>query len=106
LTNSTALGFGASVDTSNTMVFGNTSLTLARPGITNTVDFGNSSFVWLNGWFNNVRVTADNGAIFTNQTNGAGASLGTLTNAPSAGDPAFWLRIQINGANRFVPAWA
>lgn len=39
------------------------------------------------------------------QTSGAGASVGTLTNAPAAGDPNFWLPITINGTIRFVPAW-
>jgi hypothetical protein len=87
------------------MVFGNASVTLVRAGATNAVDFGNSSFVWLNGWFNNVRVTADNGLIFTNQTDAAGASVGTLTNAPHAGNPDFWRRESVNGVNRAVPCW-
>ena len=51
-------------------------------------------------------ITADNGQLFTGQTDGAGVAAGTLNNAPTAGDPAFWLRVQINGANRFIPAWA
>jgi hypothetical protein len=67
---------------------------------------GSSSFVWKDGWFNNVRVTANNGLIFTNQTDGAGgATVGNITNAPVAGNPSFWLRVQINGTNRFIPAW-
>jgi hypothetical protein len=36
---------------------------------------------------------------------GAGASIGTLTNAPSAGDPTKWIRIDDNGTPRFVPSW-
>lgn len=47
----------------------------------------------------------NNGVDFINQTTGAGVGLGTLTNAPSAGDPSFWLRIKIGGANRFIPCW-
>lgn len=39
------------------------------------------------------------------QTSGAGASAGTLTNAPSAGDPSFWLPISIAGAIRYIPCW-
>lgn len=37
--------------------------------------------------------------------NGAGASAGTLTNAPAAGDPSKWLAINDNGTVRYVPAW-
>ena len=40
------------------------------------------------------------------QTSGAGASAGTLSNAPSAGDPSFWLPINIAGALRWIPCWA
>jgi hypothetical protein len=104
-TNSTAIGAGASFDGSNMVVLGNSSVTLVRAGATNSVDLGSSSFVWRDGWFNNVRVTANNGLIFTNQTTGAGSATGSLTNAPVAGNPAFWLRVQINGVNRFIPAW-
>lgn len=41
----------------------------------------------------------------TSQTDGSGALVGTLKNAPSTGDPSFWLQISINGATRYVPAW-
>jgi hypothetical protein len=40
-----------------------------------------------------------------NQTTGAGAGLGTLTNAPSAGNPNFWLPFVINGVTRYIPCW-
>jgi hypothetical protein len=50
-------------------------------------------------------VMLDNGLAFVNQTSGAGAGAGTLTNAPSAGNPSHWLRVLINGANRFIPCW-
>lgn len=36
---------------------------------------------------------------------GAGAGAGTLTNAPSAGDPSKWVPINDNGTTRYVPAW-
>ncbi len=52
-----------------------------------------------------VTVTVDDGLHFQSQTDAAGAATGTLTNAPTAGDPAFWLRIQVNGINLTVPAW-
>lgn len=51
---------------------------------------------------------AANGAAvqFDNVTDGAGAGAGTLTNAPSAGDPSFWLPIVIQGVGvRYVPCW-
>lgn len=38
-------------------------------------------------------------------TSGAGAGAGTLTNAPSAGNPAFWVPISIAGTVRYLPAW-
>lgn len=38
-------------------------------------------------------------------TNGAGASTGTLTNAPSAGNPTKWIKINDNGVIRAFPAW-
>jgi hypothetical protein len=40
-----------------------------------------------------------------NVTSGAGAGAGTLTNAPTAGDPTFWLPININGTVLFIPCW-
>jgi hypothetical protein len=36
---------------------------------------------------------------------GAGADVGTLTNAPAAGDPTKWIPIDDNGTTRFIPAW-
>lgn len=46
------------------------------------------------------------GAIrFNNLTNGAGASAGTLANAPSVGNPSFWIPVSIAGLTRFIPAW-
>jgi hypothetical protein len=104
--NSTCVGFGATVALSNTMVFGNASVITVRPGSDAACDLGLTGNRWNNGWFANVRVTADNGLLFTNATDGAGASTGTLTNAPSAGNPAFWVRVVINAANRFIPCWA
>jgi len=39
-------------------------------------------------------------------TDGAGASAGTLANAPSAGNPAEWIPITFNGNTRYIPAWS
>lgn len=37
--------------------------------------------------------------------NGAGTALGTLTNAPSAGNPTKWVAIDDNGTPRYIPTW-
>ncbi len=37
--------------------------------------------------------------------NGAGASAGTLTNAPAAGNPTKWIPFNDNGTTRYIPAW-
>lgn len=41
----------------------------------------------------------------TSWTNGAAASTGTLTNAPSVGNPTKWIPVDDNGTTRFIPAW-
>lgn len=53
-----------------------------------------------------IQIEANNGLRLTNQTDGAAAAAGTLLNAPTAGDPAFWLPVTINGNTRYIPAWA
>ncbi len=47
----------------------------------------------------------DRGIILTNQTSAAAAQLGTITNAPAAGDPTFWLKISNNTVNLAIPCW-
>ena len=37
--------------------------------------------------------------------NGAGASAGTLTNAPAAGNPTKWIAINDGGTVRYIPTW-
>lgn len=41
----------------------------------------------------------------TTLTDGAAAALGTLLNAPAAGNPTKWIGIDDNGTTRFIPAW-
>jgi hypothetical protein len=36
---------------------------------------------------------------------GAAAAVGTLNNAPAAGDPTKWIPVDDNGTTRFIPAW-
>lgn len=38
-------------------------------------------------------------------TNGAGTSSGTITNAPSVGNPTKWVPINDNGTTRYIPTW-
>jgi hypothetical protein len=38
-------------------------------------------------------------------TNGAASGAGTITNAPTAGNPTKWIPIVDNGTTRFIPAW-
>lgn len=41
----------------------------------------------------------------TSFTDGAGVAAGTLTNAPSAGNPTKWIPVSDNGTTRYIPAW-
>lgn len=41
----------------------------------------------------------------TSYANGAGVGAGTITTAPSAGNPTKWIPIDDNGTTRYVPAW-
>ncbi len=56
---------------------------------------------------NGLRITGDTFLIHsgTNYGNGAGAALGTLANAPIAGNPTVWIPIDDNGTLRHIPAW-
>lgn len=38
-------------------------------------------------------------------TNGAGIGVGTLLNAPVAGNPTKWIGINDNGTTRYIPSW-
>lgn len=38
-------------------------------------------------------------------TDGTAAALGTLANAPTAGNPTKWVPINDNGTTRYIPAW-
>ncbi|HEX4303008.1 MAG TPA: hypothetical protein VHZ78_09455 [Rhizomicrobium sp.] len=70
----------------------------------NTItDSGNGEVLQVNG------AISVNSAIlmrtYTTLTNGAGTSTGTLTNAPSAGNPTKWVEINDNGTIRKIPTW-
>ncbi len=40
------------------------------------------------------------------QTSGGASNTGTLGTAPTAGDPGFWLKVNIGGTNYQIPCWA
>lgn len=42
---------------------------------------------------------------FDGVTNGAAAAVGTLNNAPAAGDPTFWMPVDIGGVVKYIPCW-
>lgn len=87
------------------------------------VYFGTASALPLNFYVsNNLKVAVNStginitGKITTSDTaflhntsaalaNGAAAAVGTLNNAPAAGDPTKWIPINDNGTTRHVPAW-
>lgn len=69
----------------------------------------------------NNAITADANALVTIGTGTAtqhalntllatnGAQVATLTNLPAAataGNPSVWIKITVNGATRYIPAWA
>lgn len=45
------------------------------------------------------------GLCFVNQTNGAAGNVGTLANAPTPGNPTFWIPVNVGGVLKHVPAW-
>lgn len=50
---------------------------------------------------------AGNGRVdFNNADSAAAAQVGTLTNAPTAGNPTFWITVKVNGTALAIPAWA
>jgi hypothetical protein len=53
-----------------------------------------------------VQIDFNTGLTLLNHVNGAAAGVGTLTNAPAAGNPTFWLPITINAlGTKYVPCW-
>jgi hypothetical protein len=50
-------------------------------------------------------VVGPGGSEMKGQTSGAAAQAGTLTNAPKAGAPQFWIPVKIDGVQYWIPAW-
>ncbi len=57
------------------------------------------------GKFTTITSATNAAIVLTNQTDGAGSGAGTLTTAPTAGDPAIWVPVTVNGVLRHIPAW-
>lgn len=76
-------------------------------GTDNTFDIGTSGANRPRSIFvgTSLQIEANNGLKLTTQTDGAAAQVGTLTNSPVAGNPAFWLPVTVNGTNRHIPCW-
>lgn len=97
----TAVSFGTVTGTG--MWGGSTTLNFSTNG-TNAIAISSTQNVTFTG-----TITKPGGASLiitsTALTDGAGAGAGTITNAPSAGNPTKWIGINDNGTTRYVPAW-
>jgi hypothetical protein len=53
-----------------------------------------------------VRISPPNGGLrIDNQVSRPGNRTATLRNAPSSGDPTFWMPLNIGGTTRYFPCW-
>lgn len=95
--NNLVIGFGLAG------IGANISGTTFIPVTTNTYTCGNSGAVWSQVWTQQAQITSNDGIVCTNQTSDSGAQTATFTNAPTAGNPAYYLRVNINGANYAIP---
>lgn len=99
LVNSAGLAAALSDETGTGLAVFNNSPTLITPAI--GVATGTSLTL-------SAGITTGNTTLHTTTsalTNGAGASAGTITNAPSVGNPTKWIPINDNGTTRYIPAW-
>lgn len=68
-----------------------------------TTSAGNGSALEVTGV---IEALTDRGIRLSNQTSAAAANTGTLTNAPTSGNPGHWLKIKIGATNYAIPCWA
>ncbi len=54
----------------------------------------------------NYSLFIDGGSVRIDGTDGAGVGAGTITNAPSAGNPDKWIPLNSDGTQYWIPAWA
>ncbi|HEV2100235.1 MAG TPA: hypothetical protein VGR45_15100 [Stellaceae bacterium] len=58
------------------------------------------------GIFGTLTISNNGGLVFQGQTSDAGVATATMTNAPHAANPIFWVLAVINGTQVAIPAWA
>jgi hypothetical protein len=74
-------------------------------GILFSKDGGTTLHHYIEGATGRFVVNFDRGLRVNNQTSSAGASAGTLGNAPAAGNPGYWWKVNIDGTNYAIPCW-
>lgn len=94
-----ALTFSGALTLSSALTYGGVALSNS---VTGTGSMVLSAAPTLTGL---VSLTTNAALVLTNQVTGAAAQTGTLTNAPKAGNPDFWLPVSINGTAGWVPWW-
>ncbi len=81
---------------------------VAPPVFVGTVGVQNADRVSISGGVVSAELR-NNQAILLQTTaalnNSAAAAIGTLNNAPAAGDPTKWVTLSDNGTLRYIPAW-
>jgi hypothetical protein len=82
-------------------------IVLSDGNATVQLDYGDTTAsVWT--FASKIAVPGGTSPVFTTTsavTTGAGSSAGTLTNAPSVGNPTKWIPFNDNGTTRYFPAW-
>lgn len=101
---------GTTLATGVFQVFSTTSGTSTTAAAVLAKSLGLTENLYVGGVINGAStITTLGGATFHTTssalTNGAGVSVGTLTTAPSAGNPTKWIGINDNGTTRYIPAW-
>lgn len=104
----TSLTFRNNADSADNLSIADAGAVAVRAGLTvgNTLSVTTGNLTLTAG---NVVLPGGTNALLTSTASwnsGAGIATGTLTNAPSAGNPTMWLKFTNNGVNIFVPAWS
>lgn len=81
---------------------------VTTPTDKNLIAYNSSNSRWENVSAIDTDVTDNTDNLIKSSTtllDGSGAASGTLTNAPTAGNPTKWIAIDDNGTTRYIPAW-
>ncbi len=105
-----AYTMAGSITNSGTVSGGTFSAPTLSGTITNsgTISGGNASGITVTGGSVDSTLTDDQNTLLASSTtlnDNSGAGAGTLTNAPTAGDPTKWVEIDDNGTSRYIPTW-